>query len=178
MILRRAPAARKPTEADQLHQPTSATGPTNLVSSACEHHVRLADRGGGRPPESAIVGPPPERTAPRDWGEAGYHEIKHARGKSRIIDRAALSGLLALSEDRLAGLHEEWIETTLASGHHARAPKWSEAIAVGRRSFVEEVQRNLGGRARYREIAEEDGASVLREPDGTYGIISLSKWAA
>ena len=115
---------------------------------------------------------------PRDWGEAGYHEIQHARGKYRVIDGAALSGLLAVSEDRLAGLHEEWIETTLASGHHAREPKWSEAIAVGRRSFVEEVHQNLGARARRRKIAEEDGASMLRDADGTYGIISRSKWAA
>lgn len=115
---------------------------------------------------------------PRDWGEAGYHEIQHARGKYRVIDRAALSDLLAVPEDRLAGLHAEWIETALASRHPAREPKWSEAIAVGRRSFVEEVQRNLGARARYRRIAEEDGASVLRDADGIYGTIPRSKWAA
>jgi putative transposase len=115
---------------------------------------------------------------PRDWGEAGYHEIQRARGRYRIIDRAALSGLLAVPEDRLAGMHAEWIETALASGHHARESKWSEAIAVGRRSFVEEVQRSLGAHARYRQIAENDGASVLREAEGTYGRISRSKWAA
>ena len=94
---------------------------------------------------------------PRDWGEAGYHEIQQARGKYRIIDGAALSGLLAIPEDRLAGLHEEWIETALASGHRAREPKWSEAVAVGRPSFVAEVQLNLGAPARYRQIAEDDG---------------------
>ena len=94
---------------------------------------------------------------PRDWGEAGYHEIQHARGKYRIIDGAALSGLRAIPEDRLAGLHEEWIETALASGHRAREPKWSEAVAVGRPSFAAEVQRNLGAPARYRQIAEDDG---------------------
>lgn len=115
---------------------------------------------------------------PRDWGEAGYHEIQHARGKYRIIDSAALSHLLAVPAHRLAGLHEEWIETALTSGHHAREPKWSEGIAVGRHSFVEEVQRNLGARARYRQIGEEDGASVLRDADAEYGIISRSKWAA
>jgi hypothetical protein len=60
----------------------------------------------------------------------------------------------------------------------SREPKWSEAIAVGRRRFVEEVQRNLGTRAHYRSIAEDDGASVLRETDEPYGAISASKWAA
>ena len=66
------------------------------------------------------------------------------------------------------------------AGYHEidpREPKWSDASALGRRSFVEEVQRNLAARALYRQIAEEDGASVLRDADGTYGIISRSKWA-
>ncbi len=115
---------------------------------------------------------------PRDWEEAGYHELQQARVKYRVIDRAAVADLLAVPADRLAGLHAEWIETALASGHHRREPKWSEAIAVGRRSFVEEVQRNLGAQARYRRIAEQDGASVLRDADGTYDTFSRSKWAA
>jgi len=115
---------------------------------------------------------------PRDWEEAGYHEIQPARGKYRIIDGEALAGLLAVPADRLAGLHTKWIETALASGQGAREPQWSEAIAVGRRSFVEEVQRSLGAPARYRRIAEEDGASVLRESGATYGIILRAKWAA
>ncbi len=115
---------------------------------------------------------------PRDWAEAGYHEIERARGTYRIIDRVALAGLLAVPTDRLAGVHTDWIESALASGHNAREPKWSEAIAVGRRSFVEDVQRSLGVQARYRRIAEEDGASVLRDAVATYGIISRAKWAA
>jgi putative transposase len=115
---------------------------------------------------------------PRDWGEAGYHEIQHGRGKYRIIERAALSSLLGVAEERLAGMHQEWIEAALASGQRSREPQWSEAIAVGRRGFVEEVQRQLRVRARYRQIAEEDGGSVLREADGVYSPISWSKWAA
>ena len=115
---------------------------------------------------------------PRDWGESGYHEIQHGRGKYRIIERATLSRLLGVTEDRLAGVHQEWIEAALASGQRARKPQWSEAVAVGRRAFVEEVHRNLGARARYRQIAEEDGVSVLREADEVYGPISRAKWAA
>ncbi len=33
---------------------------------------------------------------PREWVEAGYHEIQQPRGAYRIIDRAALSGLLGI----------------------------------------------------------------------------------
>jgi hypothetical protein len=81
-------------------------------------------------------------------------------------------------ENRLAEVHEEWIEGTLANGKRSREPKWSEAIAVGRRRFVEEVKRKLGTRARYRRIGEEDGTAVLREAEEHYGVISRSKWAA
>jgi hypothetical protein len=115
---------------------------------------------------------------PREWGEAGYHEIQRQRGKYGIIEREVLSALLGVTEQRLASVHEEWIEAALADGRLSREPKWSEAIAVGRRCFVEEVQRNLGARSHYRSIAEDDGASVLRETDEPYGPISASKWAA
>ena len=115
---------------------------------------------------------------PRDWEEAGYHEIQRGRGRYRIVDRAALSGLLGVPENRLAGMLEEWIESALANGNASREPKWSEAVAVGRRSFVEEVKRTLGARARYRRIADEDATAVLRDAEAHYGVISRSKWAA
>ena len=41
---------------------------------------------------------------PRDWEEAGYHEIQRGRGRYRIVDRAALSGRLGVPENRLAGM--------------------------------------------------------------------------
>lgn len=115
---------------------------------------------------------------PRDWGEAGYHEIQHARDTYRVIERAALNHLLGVAEDRLAGVHEQWIERALASGQQSRQPQWSQAIAVGRRSFVEEIQRQLGVRVRYRQIAESDGLSVLREAAAVYGSVSPLKWAS
>lgn len=115
---------------------------------------------------------------PREWAEAGYHEIQQPRGAYRIVDRTALSGLLGVPIEGLAEAHAEWIEAALASGDREREPKWSESVAVGRRAFVEEVKRVLASRARYRRIAEDDGASVLRDGDGEYGTISGPKWAA
>jgi putative transposase len=105
---------------------------------------------------------------PRQWAEAGYHEIQRARQAYRIIDRAALSNLLAVSEDDLASTHEEWVRSKLASHDRSREPAWSTAIAVGRRSFVERIQRELGPRGRYRRIEEYEGTAVLREIEGVY----------
>ncbi len=38
-----------------------------------------------------------------------------------------------------------------------------ESVAVGRREFVESVQRQLGERGRYREITQVEDVHVLRE---------------
>jgi REP-associated tyrosine transposase len=81
---------------------------------------------------------------PRHWPEAGYHEIQQPPRRYRIIDREALCRLLGTTEGKLAVLQNEWIEAGLAVGGIERGPQWSEAVAVGRRSFVERVQEDLG----------------------------------
>ena len=68
----------------------------------------------------------------------------------------------------MARVHREWIESKLRQGNLQREPLWSEAVAVGRRSFVERVQEELGARARYRQIDDLDGMSVLREAPRAY----------
>src|SRR5262249_39984784 len=106
---------------------------------------------------------------PRQWGDAGYREIQQSPARYRIIDREALCGLRGVPDKRLASLQNDWIDATLASGRTEREPQWSEAVAVGRRSFVERVQHELGTRASYRQVAGTDGASVLREPTPPFG---------
>src|SRR5262249_10453327 len=106
---------------------------------------------------------------PRQWAEAGYREIQQSPARYRIIDREALCGLLGVPDKQLASLQNDWIDATLASGRTEREPQWSEAVAVGRRSFVERVQHELGTRASYRQVAGTDGASVLREPTPPFG---------
>lgn len=65
-------------------------------------------------------------------------------------------------------MHEEWVRSELAFGDRARNPKWSTAIAVGRRAFVEQVQRDLGVRGRYRRIEEANGTAILRDAESSY----------
>ncbi len=105
---------------------------------------------------------------PREWREAGYGEIQRPRERYRIIDRVALCELLGVAEQRLAVVQNEWIESQLARGTPARGLRWSQAVAVGRRSFVERVQEELGARARYRRIEDRDGDSILRDGEGSY----------
>jgi hypothetical protein len=77
--------------------------------------------------------------------------------------------LRGTTDDKLAALQNEWIATALAKRRTDREPQWSEALAVGRRSFVQRVQSELGVQALHRRVQEGDGASVLRDPPSPYG---------
>ena len=105
---------------------------------------------------------------PRQWAEAGYHEIQRPRGKYRIIDRAALSQVLGCGAERAGESPRRMDRARSCRGDQRRESQWSEAIALGRQSFVEEVQRKLGSRARYRRIEGKAGTWVLRETAGAY----------
>ena len=105
---------------------------------------------------------------PREWRESGYQEIQGLPERYRIIDRAALCELIGVADERLAVVQNEWIESSLGRGDLEREKQWSEAVAVGRRSFVEEIQEKLGVRARYRCVDDVDGLSILRDGAGPY----------
>lgn len=64
--------------------------------------------------------------------------------------------------------HRRWVEASLGADTAARDHRWSGAIAVDSQAFVEKVKRELGMRARYREVDETDGTCVLREAPGAY----------
>lgn len=105
---------------------------------------------------------------PSEWETCGYHEIQEPPRRYRIIDREALAEALGLSSsDELAATQRHWIEEQL---HHdqQRQPWWSEALAVGRRDFVAQVQTDLGIRARHRSIESTADGYMLRDPAASY----------
>jgi len=50
--------------------------------------------------------------------------------------------------------HRQWVEQGLENGLALRDGRWSEAIAVGSRSFVEKVKGELGSKAAHRDVIE------------------------
>jgi hypothetical protein len=84
---------------------------------------------------------------PREWRESGSHEIQSPPERYRMIDRDALCEVIGVGGERLATVQNEWIDSSLAGGHLERRKEWSEAVAVGRRSFVKRMQEEFGARA-------------------------------
>jgi REP-associated tyrosine transposase len=105
---------------------------------------------------------------PREWQESGYQEIQSRTARYRIIDREALCDLLGVADEDLARVRNDWIESRLGRGNVEREKRWSEAVAVGGRTFVERVQDELAARARYRCVEDIDGLSVLRDGGERY----------
>ena len=82
-----------------------------------------------------------------------------------MIDRNRLAELLNLnSVKELVQQQRTWVETDIEDDENVRNSKWSESIAVGDRTFVKDAMDRLGVKAMDREIAEDNGSAVLREP--------------
>jgi putative transposase len=50
--------------------------------------------------------------------------------------------------------HKRWIETSLQVGEPERESHWNESIAVGSKSFTENVKKSLGFKAKGKSISE------------------------
>ena len=88
---------------------------------------------------------------PAEWPHSGYVEIQQPPERYRVIDLGALSGLCGFNEiTEFQKAHREWVENALSGDTVdtvARDDRWSESIAVGSESFVEQVKVELGFRA-------------------------------
>ena len=108
-------------------------------------------------------------THPRQWPHSGYHEIQQPGTRYRLIDMPALQDLLGVQRHaNLRTLHAQWIEQALATKRVQREGVWSESLAVGGRSFVEQLRRQLGAQAYGRQVRDDANDFVLKEDQGHY----------
>jgi putative transposase len=107
---------------------------------------------------------------PEEWAHGGYHEIQGIRRRNTIIDLKALAEVLEIgSLEDLRTAHQEWIAEALSDEAQKREDCWSQSLAVGNPEFVRQTQSALGHQGRYRNRLEDDGMSVLREAEESYG---------
>ena len=115
---------------------------------------------------------------PQDWEWTAYRELMGGRGRYRLVDMPTLlEHLAAKSEEAFRENYGHCIDEAL--GHaNVRDPKWTESLAVGSESFVEQV----GGQIRHRmkvdlqEDQREKSVWLVREsPSSAYGLFSGSK---
>lgn len=107
-------------------------------------------------------------THPVHWSHGGYQEIQSPRARHGIIDHSALLSLGGYNDlSDLQSTHREWIDAALTHPLE-REPSWSTALAVGKKTYVEQIRQALGIRGRYREILAADDTCTLQERESDY----------
>ncbi len=117
---------------------------------------------------------------PSEWPFCGYNEIQEPPLRYSLIDRKALMNLLGIDDSaRLGRVYKGWIEDVIRQGDSGREEKWTQSIAVGNESFVEQVKDQLGYRAIGRKIVGTGrGAYELKEGVASYSADSDTKMEA
>lgn len=106
---------------------------------------------------------------PSEWESCGYHELQDIPKRKRIIDYSCLIELLELkSFSDFKTTHQSLVHVALEKGDLNREERWTESIAVGSRSFVEDIKGKLGAKGRYRPTSEEKGTWEIKEETNTY----------
>ena len=106
---------------------------------------------------------------PAEWDVCGYREIQHPPKRYTVIDRKVLSELFGFqSEVKLQQAHVQWVEEALRLDKLQRDSRWTESLAIGHPSFLEEIKSGLGIKGKYRDVEEHQDIHVLREPTLSY----------
>ena len=106
---------------------------------------------------------------PQEWTHSGYHEIQKPKERYGLIDFKCLMRLLPIeSKDELKEAHHKWIEEDLKKSQLVRQRKWTQSIAVGDKSFVEQIKIRLGIRSKGRKIIKNEDDYQLREKQTGY----------
>jgi putative transposase len=106
---------------------------------------------------------------PQKWIHSGYHELQKPKERYGLIDFKALMRLLSLeSKNELKKAHNKWIEEELKKPQLGRQSKWTQSIAVGDKSFVEQIKDRLGIRSKGRKILKDDDNCQLRDRQTNY----------
>lgn len=106
---------------------------------------------------------------PSQWPHGGYREIQSPPERYRLIDRLTLMQLLGITESaKLSLAHRSWVDEAIKSKERGRENRWTESIAIGSVSFIEEVKTKLGARAFGRKVVLGAQGHELREPQLSY----------
>lgn len=106
---------------------------------------------------------------PSDWPFGGYSEIQRPKRKNILINGDRLTHLLGFDcYDDVQSNHKKWVESCLKRRANDRDEKWTQAIAVGGRAFIEDIKKALGHSAKGRRRIGGGDSCQLREPIAPY----------
>lgn len=106
---------------------------------------------------------------PIEWEQGGYGEIQHSPERYRIIDVPVLMNLCgAATLTDMQNQHREWVEQALQLDISKRDERWTESLAVGSESFIEQVKTSWGTKVMHKEVIEHEGSYFIKEGHISY----------
>jgi putative transposase len=106
---------------------------------------------------------------PSEWAWGGYDEIQNPRQRYALIDQTKLMELIGIHDhDTFSEHHRRWVNDAVKKGSRERESRWTESVAVGSKTFIEQTKQQLGHRAKGRKIDEYEETCELRETDEVY----------
>ncbi len=104
---------------------------------------------------------------PGQWAWSGYGELMGWRKRNRLLDVDKLLWLVRCGS--LVEFRQHFnaaLEQALVNDELERQAKWTEAIAVGERAFVEAIEAQIRSRQQML-VSQEGGTWVLQEEHGS-----------
>jgi putative transposase len=103
---------------------------------------------------------------PGQWDWSGYGELMGWRKRNRLLDLDKLLWLVrCASAMELRAHFNAALDTALERHELERQARWTEAVAVGERAFVEGIEAQIQSRQQML-VSQDGGAWVLREEYG------------
>jgi putative transposase len=117
---------------------------------------------------------------PSEWPHCGYNEIMEPVSRYRVIDiKKVVSYFGFQKQENFISEYRKLVDAAVSSAKfQARDSRWSEAVAVGNQTFLEGIRDKLGIKVKDRNIEENTGISILKEPGSSYeGVFSIENGA-
>jgi putative transposase len=105
---------------------------------------------------------------PIEWKESGYFEIQNPRKRKQLIDYSYLSKVLNVEPDKLQEHQKEIVKEAMGMNKLNRDGKWTEAIAVGSKAYVESIRQQLNIKAIGRRTTLTEHGYELAEAEIPY----------
>ena len=101
---------------------------------------------------------------PSEWPFGGYNEIQGPKKKNVLIDYDRLRRLLDFkSYEDVRNNHKKWVESCLKNGTNGKDEKWTRSLAVGSKTFIDGVKKEMGIAAKGRKRIKGGDSYQLRE---------------
>lgn len=107
-------------------------------------------------------------TDPIEWKASGYFEIQNPRIRKQLIDYLYLSKLLNVDLNELKSHQNEMVREAMEIRKLERESKWTEAIAVGSKDYVECIRKQLNIKAIGRRTRKTENGYELAEAEIPY----------